>query len=114
MNSLEFMLAFLAFLATVGFAVHAITGINSSFAAFNDSAEALLEAEKCAAIIDSFFANSGGKFSELSLDCRSENGKIVSGKNGTEKTTQAVSRENYVLGDSENQIMVVEVQEHYG
>lgn len=67
--SLEAIIVFALFLALLGIFIKAGTGLGEQTAEFNEKIVAISESKKCAGIIDSVFANSGGKPRTLIHNC---------------------------------------------
>lgn len=114
MNSFELLTAFSLMLVLTGFFVSS-TKITRHYAVESlEHIDSRLEAEKCAFLIDSFYAIGGGKFESLELFCHEENGLIVSEKNNAKKSTQTIALEKKVTGTAFGTAIEVTVREHYG
>ncbi len=113
MNTFEFIAAIsVILLISIAFAA-TINQMQNLAQKTTNNFEAKLQAEKCAAIIDSFYANSGGEFKKLDFLCHTQNEKIISEKNNTLKTAGTIAPQKSIVNSTEGTSISVEVQNHY-
>ena len=113
MNTIDFAMSIMIVLLVIGFGLEATNILHektrNAFYAF----EAKVKAEKCAALIDSFYANSGGKFTELKTECHTENEIIKAAKNGFVKNSLSIAPAKKISADGRGAVIEVEVEAHY-
>ncbi|GEM_PF-2811181 len=113
MNFFEFIVVFVSFMLLIGATAKQMQNVNTLAENSAMALEAKLEAEKCAAIVDSFYANAGGALKEMDFECHTENEKIVSAKNGVHKTSQTIAQEKTISGNGKQMTIQVKVRKHY-
>ena len=113
MNTIDFTMSAMIVLLVTGFGLEATMTLHEkaqgAFYAFG----AKVEAEKCAALIDSFYANSGGKFAELEKKCHAEDEKIWAAKNGFVKNSRTIAPAKKISANENGVVIEVGVEAHY-
>ncbi|MDO8634386.1 MAG: hypothetical protein Q7K34_03800 [archaeon] len=113
MNTIDFTLSIMIVLLAIGFGLEATKAVHEktrdAFYAF----EAKVAAEKCAALIDSFYANGGGKFIELETECHAKDEKIQATKNGFIKNSLSIAPAKKISANENGVVIEVEVEAHY-
>lgn len=114
MNTIDFSFSILIILIVTGFGIEIINTLHEKtrHALFAFDAKAL--AENCAALIDSFYANGGGKFLELKTGCYTENEKIHAVKNGFIKSSFSIAPAKKISASENGTVIEVYVEKHYG
>lgn len=113
MNSFEFLASFIAIITIIGFGTIQIKNINKLAIEENKHRQAMLEAEKCAIIADSFYANGGGQFESIDISCQAQNSEIFSTKNSYSGKTKTISKAKTFSGENGKTIVEIEVRPHY-
>ncbi|MFH1224500.1 MAG: hypothetical protein V1676_01725 [Candidatus Diapherotrites archaeon] len=112
--TLEAMLSFALFLALLGaFAgIEAMQSAKASEAAYKFSAE--LESCRCALVIDSFYANSGGALQGFGSSCYMKGTNSVAAQvRGFEKESAILNSGTKLIQTPRGTRMEVQVNEHY-
>lgn len=113
--TLEALISFAIFLALLGaFAgIEAMQSAKASEASYKFSAA--LESGRCALVIDSFYANSGGALQDFSSSCYMTGASTVAAKiNGFEKEGAILNSGTKLIQTPHGTKMEVHVNEHYG
>ncbi len=115
MNYFEAMASFLLFLLILGSFIHTCNNLIAKAADAKNYYEAKIQAEKCDALIDSFYSNSGGRFKELKTDCFVVGGNKIGSKSEEMEAEAAVlNRKTKLIQIGERTNLIVEVIPHYG
>lgn len=86
METYEALLAFAAFLAILGAFAGAMQNAGSGAGINRDYINAKMESEKCAALVNGIYVNSGGKLSGVEINCFVSGDKIAGKFAGQEAT----------------------------
>lgn len=112
MISLEAIISFLCFLAVLGvFAALLNTQIQLAVEG-SELFNAVLDAEKCSVIIDSFYANSGGEI-DLETACTVQGAEVITGNGAARGKATILNRKTKIMQLGNGTVIEVMVGKHY-
>lgn len=110
--SIDSMIGFAVFISVIGFFVAGLMEQGEKIEELGDSIEAEADAMNCSLLVNSIYANSGGKLKEVKVNCFVEENGLKSKVKG-KKAEAFVIPSELSLGEGKETKLKVEVKEHY-
>ncbi|MBU1120439.1 hypothetical protein KJ660_01025 [Candidatus Micrarchaeota archaeon] len=110
--SIDSMIAFTVFISVIGLFASGLMEQGEKIGELGDSIKAETDALNCSLLVNSIYANSGGKLNEVKVNCFVEENEVKS--KVKEKTFEAfVIPSELSLEEGKETKLKVEVNEHY-
>ena len=111
---MEAAISFLAYVSVLGIFAGAISLMTEKMHQSELEMDSALHAQECIGIIDSMGSNEGIEFHAEEFSCIVEGGKVISLKNGSEKSGKPLNRNVELAKNSGKISIIVKGAKHYG